>query len=113
MAADKYTVDPFVSDQGREPVTKYVHSLPKQEKGAIFAAFLDIARNGWDGLTDVRPIAPKLWEIKVHQHRVFYTAFGQEVVLLHAYKKQSGKAPITEIRTAQARLATEIKRRDV
>jgi len=111
MATHTYTVDTFISDHGPDPVNKYVHSLPKDEKGAILAAFLDIAQNGWSGLTDVRPIAPKLWEIKVSQHRVFYTAYGTEVVLLHAYKKQSDKAPMTEINTAKSRLSTENKRR--
>lgn len=111
MATGKYTVDHFRSEQGREPVRKYVDSLPKEEKGAIFAAFLDVAKDGWDGLTEVRWIAPKLWEIKVYQHRIFYTAFAREIVLLHAYKKQSGKAPVTEIDTAKARLATETKNR--
>ena len=113
MAKNTYTVDPFISDQGRDPVTKYVHSLPKGEKGAILGAFLDIAQNGWSGLTEVRPIAPKLWEIKVSQHRIFYTAYGTEIILLHAYKKQSGKAPTTEINTAKNRLSAENKRRGI
>jgi phage-related protein len=53
----------------------------------------------------LRPIRDKLWEIKVQSHRIFYAVMIEEtLVLLHAYKKQSQRAPRMEIETALERL---------
>ena len=52
-----------------------------------------------------RQIEHKLWEIKASRHRVFYvTTVGPTMVLLHAYKKQSRKAPRSEIDVARSRM---------
>jgi len=52
-----------------------------------------------------RQIEGKLWEIKIGSHRVFYVMIdGEEMVLLHAYKKQQQKLPIKERETALRRL---------
>jgi phage-related protein len=39
----------------------------------------------------------KLWEVKIGSHRVFYVIMEkEEMVLLHAYKKQGQKLPVKE-----------------
>lgn len=46
---------------------------------------------------EFRQIDGKLWEIKVGSHRVFYVIIERdEMVLLHAYKKQGRRLPIKE-----------------
>ena len=57
-----------------------------------------IERHGFDAVrVQFRQIEGKLWEIKVSAHRVFYVVIEEnEMVLLHAYKKQGQKLPIRE-----------------
>ncbi|MGH7872399.1 MAG: type II toxin-antitoxin system RelE/ParE family toxin [Candidatus Binatia bacterium] len=44
-----------------------------------------------------RQIEGKLWQIKASTHRVLYVVIDRdEMVLLHAYKKQGQKLPIKE-----------------
>ena len=54
---------------------------------------------------EFRQIDGKLWEIKIRTkaagYRFFYvTVRKSKLVILHAYKKQSQKAPAKEIKTA-------------
>ena len=86
---------------------KYLDGLERREAEQVFAAILDIEAHGLEGSTlHLRPIAGKLWELKVSAQRVFYVVVtGPELVLLHAYRKQSRKAPRGEIETAMRRLS--------
>jgi phage-related protein len=92
---------------GASPVEKYLDGLERREAEQVFAAILDIKAHGLEGSTlHLRPIAGKLWELKVSAQRVFYVVVtGPELVLLHAYRKQSRKAPRGEIETAMRRLS--------
>ncbi len=50
-------------------------------------------------------IEGKLWEIRVSAHRVFYVLIDrEEMVLLHAYKKQGQKLPLKEREVAMRRM---------
>jgi len=52
-----------------------------------------------------RQLEGKLWELKVSKSRVFYVVIrGPEMVLLHAYRKQSQKAPPRELKVATKRM---------
>ena len=56
-------------------------------------------------MVSMRQIKGKLWEIKISQTRIFYAVIEKNImVLLHAYKKQSQKAPQHEIETALRRM---------
>lgn len=85
---------------------KYLDDLERREAKSVFAAILDIEAHGLEGTTlRLRPIAGKLWELKVSAQRLFYVVVsGPEVVLLHAYRKQSQAAPRREIETALRRM---------
>lgn len=53
----------------------------------------------------MRQIQGKLWEIRTQKLRIFYVMIDSEtMVLLHAYKKQSQRAPVHEIETARYRM---------
>ena len=64
----------------------------------MFEALDQIERHGFDAVrVQFRQIEGKLWEIKVSAHRVFYVVIEEnEMVLLHAYKKQGQKLPSRE-----------------
>ena len=61
-----------------------------------------------------RQIRGSLWEIKIKTHRsgyrLFYVCIKRgNIVLLHAYKKQSQKAPKKEIEIAEKRMLEVFK----
>ena len=91
---------------GASPVERYLDGLETREAEQVLAAILDIESHGLTGSPlHLRPIAGRLWEIKVSAQRIFYVvATGPEVVLLHAYRKQSQKAPRGEIEIALGRM---------
>ena len=91
---------------GSEPVREFINALDKRERAKVDAAFTRIGQFGLaESGVQTRPIGGKLWEIKVSATRVFYLlATRQVMVLLHAYKKQSQKAPGREIAIAEARM---------
>lgn len=91
---------------GSRPVEKYLQALPLGERAKIAATIEDICQHGLEGSSATfRHIQGRLWEIKVSSQRVFYVIIsGPEMILLHAYKKQTQKAPKKEIETAQHRM---------
>lgn len=82
---------------GKQPVIEFLDELPIEKLG------FDSPR------VQFRQIKGSLWEIKIKTHRSGYRLFyvciqGDNIVLLHAYKKQSQKAPKKEIETAEKRM---------
>ncbi len=54
---------------------------------------------------NTRQIRNRLWEVKVSAHRAFYVLLnGDELVVLHAYRKQGQKAPPNEVALAESRM---------
>ena len=87
-------------------VSDYIDKLPKEQSAIIYAVLEDIKQYGLQApLVSMRQIKGKLWEIKISQTRIFYAVIEKNImVLLHAYKKQSQKAPQHEIETAHRRM---------
>ena len=51
----------------------------------------------------IRKLQGDIWELRPDNHRIVFFYFsGNEIVLLHAFKKQHGKAPKNEIKRAEA-----------
>ncbi len=95
----------YLSPSGANPVRKHLDSLNRDEAARVFAAIRYIEANGLDGSVVARQIRGKLWEIKVSSQRVFYVVInGPVMILLHAYSKQSQKAPTREIEIAERRM---------
>lgn len=84
----------------------YINSLTKPERARVLEALDQIQQRGLAAIrVQFRQIDGKLWEIKISAHRVFYVMVaGDEVVLLHAYKKQQQKLPIKEREIALRRM---------
>ena len=84
----------------------YINSLAKPERARVLEALDQIERRGLAAIrVQFRQIEGKLWEIKIGSHRVFYVMIdGEEMVLLHAYKKQQQKLLIKEREIALRRM---------
>ena len=96
----------YVRPSGRSPVLDYVKTLSPPERAALLEALNQIEQYGFDAVrVQFRQIEGKLWEIKVSAHRVFYVLIERdEMVLLHAYRKQGQKLPIKEREVAMKRM---------
>lgn len=88
----------YTTASGRSPVLDYLEDLSKQERARLLEALDQIENTGFDSVrVQFRQIEGKLWEIKISAHRVFYVLIErEEMVLLHAYKKQGQKLPLKE-----------------
>lgn len=107
------TVVTYLSPSGNNPVSDFVRDLTEEEQACYFAMVRDIQVNGLSMVT-VRSIKGKLWEMKPDQNRYFYVLYTVTpenfLCILHAYKKESQRAPQHEIRTAEARMVDFLKR---
>ncbi|MDO8519407.1 MAG: type II toxin-antitoxin system RelE/ParE family toxin [Deltaproteobacteria bacterium] len=91
---------------GRSPVLDYLSDLPKFEYSRFLRVLNQIENYGFEGIgMQFRHIEGKMWEIKMSLHRIFYMMLHQdEMILLHAYKKQGQKMPLRERETAMNRM---------
>ena len=96
----------FTTASGRSPVLDYLQGLAKPERARLLAVLDQIERHGFDAVrVQFRQIEGKLWEIRASAHRVFYVLIErEEMVLLHAYKKQGQKLPLKEREVAMKRM---------
>jgi len=97
----------YQTNSGQQPVQRYLDRLPVEEAAELCSVIAELARYGPRVSTvDVRHIRNKLWEVRVGQHRLFYTVAQDELtILLHAYKKQTKRAPKCEVDVALRRMA--------
>lgn len=96
----------YETASGRRPVLEYVSSLPKEERAVLYEILVQIRQHGLQAShVRFRHIGDKLWELKVLRNRIFYVLVeGNQMVLLHAYKKQGQKLPRHERETAFKRM---------
>lgn len=96
----------YTTTSGRSPVLDYLKDLSKQERARLLEALDQIEHTGFDSVrVRFRQIEGKLWEIKISAHRVFYVLIEhEEMILLHAYKKQGQKLPVKEREVAIKRM---------
>jgi phage-related protein len=87
-------------------VLDYIQNLAKPDRARVLEALEQIERRGFDAIrVEFRQIEGKLWEVKIGSHRVFYVMIDrEEIVLLHAYKKQQQKLPLKEREIAIRRM---------
>jgi phage-related protein len=101
----------YTKASGRSPILDYIGELNKKDRARLLGCLKSIEEMGFDSpRVEFRQIEGKLWEIKIRLssggHRVFYVTLSkQRMVLLHAYKKQSQKAPQKELEIARKRIS--------
>ena len=92
------------------PVRSFIEKLEVKDRAKILACLVSVEECGFDSpRVQFRQIRGRLWEIKIRSSsggfRIFYVGLkANTLVLLHAYQKQSKKAPLKEIETAEQRL---------
>ena len=96
---------------GNRPVAEFLEEQDEETRDKILKALeLLQERNTRASYPLVRPIAGKLWELRIEQrtniYRVFYFFYtGKQIVLLHAFQKKTQKTPNREIQIAQKRMS--------
>jgi Phage-related protein len=103
----------YRKSSGKIPVLEFIKSLPDHDKQRIFFDLSLINQKGLKncGLS-LRHLDGKLWEIRFKLsagYRIFYCLITEDIFLLHAYKKQSQKAPEKEIAIAINRMKELLK----
>jgi phage-related protein len=96
----------YTTARGVRPVADYINRLSRADQAVVAAALVEIAERGFAarGVT-FQQIAGKLWEVRIGPHRVFYVLLRpEEMLLLHAYRKQSQKAPPRHLEIARRRM---------
>jgi phage-related protein len=99
----------YATAAGRSPVEAFIREQPARLRAAILDALQAIVDTGIETSgVSFRQVRGKLWEIRIQSGsaaRLFYVLrTANEMVLLHAYRKQSQKAPTREIETAERRM---------
>ncbi len=100
----------YQKQSGKNPVAEFLNDLPSDEIARLAGCLKNVEELGFDSpRVQFRQIKGSLWEIKIKTsrsgYRFFYVCIQKEViVLLHAYKKQSQKAPKQEIELAEKRM---------
>jgi phage-related protein len=107
----------YTKENGRSPVIEEIDSLPVQASATVYELLDGIEKNGFNAVrVEFRQLEGKLWEIKMRlpqsgAYRIFYGMVRKDtMMLLHAYKKQTQKAPTRELQTALNRLSDCIRR---
>ncbi len=96
----------YTTAAGRNIVLDYLDTLDVALKAAILEALEDIERYGFESPgVRFRHLEGKLWEIKIQNQRILYSMAGSnQMVLVHAYKKQGQKLPKKERDVALKRM---------
>ena len=91
---------------GKNLIKEYLSTLPKTEMYVGYHIRHMIGSKGLAALDelDTRQIRGKLWEIKFSQNRIMYIIVDSDNIhMLHACRKQKGKAEQFDIDTALQR----------
>ena len=92
----------------KDLIKEYLDQLPKNEsaEGYLIIELLEQDVINFLQSLNTRQLSGKLWEIKFYRHnRIFYVLMDQEnIYLLHACKKQKGKAEKFELDKARKRM---------
>ena len=95
----------YKTSGGKDLIFEYIDKLPKKEMVEAYRILETIEEEGLLPV-NTRQLRNKLWEIKFFRHnRIMYILIDKEnIYLLHACRKQKGKAEKHELQTAFYRL---------
>src|SRR5947209_8637271 len=101
----------YRASDGAEPVREYIRALDTKRRVALLNQLARL-----NELSDAQPHLPfphssqiegELRELRCHAgselYRVLYRRSERLIVLLHVFRKKTGKVPTSEIKVAQAR----------
>ena len=97
----------YKTSGGKDLIIDYLESLPIKEQAEGYYIIGILEKEGLAALEylDTRQIRGKIWEIKFfRKNRFFYVLLDRDnIYLLHACKKQKGKAEKYEVEKALSR----------
>lgn len=97
----------YCTSGGKDLIKEFLDDLPERESAEGYYIIEQLETQGMDFLRtlNTRQLEAKLWEIKYPRHnRIFYVVInGETMYLLHACKKQKGKAEKFELDKAKNR----------
>lgn len=101
-----WRIEFFTTASGRSPVLDYIDALPADERAQVYNALRLLREYGTQlTLPHVRPLQRGLWELRPGPNRLLYfAAVGRLFVIVHAFRKQTGKTPKQEMETALRRV---------
>lgn len=97
----------YTTLSGKDLILDYINKLPNKERILCKKALAKIEEEGLEALKilNTRQLRGKLWEIKVTQNRFMYVVADENnLYILHACKKQKGKAEQFELQKAIKRV---------
>ncbi len=98
----------YETSGGKDLILEYIDELPKNEKAEGLTILEKLEDEGLAALDvlNTRQLRAKLWEIKFYDdNRIMYVvADGDNMYLVHACKKQKGKAEKFELDKAIKRV---------
>lgn len=98
----------YKTSGGKDLIREYLDKLSVEESAEGYFILEKLEECGVEFLQSIstRQIESKLWEIKFRRHnRIFYILLDDDnMYLLHACKKQKGKAEQHELGKARSRL---------
>ena len=98
----------YITLGGKDLIREFLDNLPNRESAEGYYIIEQLEIFGVDFLRtlNTRQLDGKLWEIKYPRHnRIFYALIDKDnIYLLHACKKQKGKAEKFELEKAKNRL---------
>src|SRR5258708_3843129 len=95
---------------GRSPVEEFIESLPKADQARFAEVIVGIEQFGLAySRVQFKPLRGKLWEIKFSSQgggfRMAYVLItGEEIVILHAFRKSTQKTPLRDLDLAEKRM---------
>jgi phage-related protein len=90
-----WRIEFYIDARGNDPVSDYIRGLGPAEQ-AMTLRWLDLLETYGTQLQSpyVRPVEGKLWELRPGPNRFFHFLHtGQRIIVLHAYRKKSRRAP--------------------
>jgi phage-related protein len=98
----------YVTKGGKDLIFEYIDDLPRNEKAEGLTILERLEEEGLAALEvlNTRQLRGKLWEIKFYDsNRIMYVVADEDnMYLVHACKKQKGKAEKFELNTAIKRV---------
>ena len=96
----------YETEGGKDLIFDYINKLPKKQETDAKYILAKLETDGLEALNTVttRQLRKKLWEIKLDNSRLMYVIADEDnFYILHACKKQKGKAEKFEIEKAISR----------
>lgn len=97
----------YKTNRGEELVKEFIIELEPKTQGKALS-YIDMLKEHGPllGMPYAKKITTEIYELRLRgklEVRIFYGFIGNEICLLHAFKKQTNKTPTQEIELAQNR----------